>query len=100
MMRAKIAMCCLRLPLLSLLLTHCQGQPSDQEKQTVIEGKVPLNRKVQWKFSPCGDIKVNDKKLRLGTTLKEWVATLGPYNRFNRVMNDVYTWDQYGLMGV
>ena len=100
MMRAKRATCCLLLPLLLLLLTHCQGQPSGQEKQAVIAGKVPLNRKVQWKFAPCGEIQVNDKKLRLGTTMKEWLATLGPYNRFNQVMNDVYTWDQYGLMAV
>lgn len=86
---------------LSLALFSCQVESSGQEtKETkeVIEGTVPVNRKVLWKFSPCGDIQVNDKKLKLGTTLKEWVAKLGPYDRFNRLMTDVYTWDKYGMM--
>jgi hypothetical protein len=61
---------------------------------------VPVNQKVLWSFSPCGDIQVNDKKLQLGKTVKEWVTILGPYDRFNRLMNDVYTWDKYSLMAV
>jgi hypothetical protein len=71
-----------------------------QEAKEIIAGSVAVNQKVVWSFSPCGDIQVNDKKLELGKTVKEWVTILGPYDRYNRLMNDAYTWDKYGLIAV
>ncbi len=86
--------------LLSLSLWECQGQVPKQEKKEIVTGSVALNRKVVWSFSPCGDIQVNDKKLQLGKTLKEWVAALGPYDRYSHPWHDAYTWDKYGLIAL
>lgn len=80
-----------------LVLTGCFSSPGTKN---IIAGKVPFNEKIQWRFSPCGELLCNGMALRLSQTVAEWDKILGKHDRYNELMNDVYTWDKYGLMAV
>lgn len=80
------------------ILQACGQTAVTENHESVTEGNVKLNRDVLWKFGSCGTIRVNGITLSMRETVADWVKKLGPYDRFNRLWSDCYTWDNYGLI--
>jgi hypothetical protein len=70
------------------LLSGCELRVSEPAKVLNPEHRVVIE--------DCS-ISYNERPLRLGSDIQEWVAVLGPYDRLAKIASDVYVWDELAL---
>ena len=75
--------------MLLISLSGCNSDPQPTKKR--------LNPDHQFTFNGC-DIRYNGKPLILGESVDDWVKVLGHYDRMSPTANDVYVYDDMGII--